>query len=89
MQRESPYDAGSPWFASLPEGDENGASPGDKAPPASHFPLPGWPALPTVEYFTKIIVLGLLLLALPYLIGAVLTRPEKLLAGGRAPVPMP
>ena len=78
-----------PWFSSLPAGGEDGARPEDTAPPASHFPLPGWPALPTIEYMTKIIVLGLLLLALPYLIGAVLTRPEKLLAGGRVPTPMP
>jgi hypothetical protein len=42
---------------------------------SSSFPLEGWPAASTVEYLTKLIVLGLLLLALPYLIGKLLTRP--------------
>ena len=56
------------------------------AVPASHFPLPGWPAASTVEYLTKLIVLGLLLLALPYLIGKLLTRPGDVFASttGRA-----
>lgn len=55
-----------------------------KAPPVSHFPLPGWPAQGTVEYLTKLIVLGLLLLALPYLIGSLLTRPSDVLEGRAA-----
>ncbi len=50
-------------------------------PPVSHFPLPGWPAQPTVEYLTKLIMLGLLLLALPYLIGALVMRPGAVLEG--------
>lgn len=52
----------------------------------SHYPLPGWPAQDTLEYFTKLILLGLLLLALPYVIGKLLTRPGDLLdqAGKRA-----
>ncbi|HET7120307.1 MAG TPA: hypothetical protein VFI17_03525 [Solirubrobacterales bacterium] len=53
--------------------------------PASHFPLPGWPAASTVDYLTKLILLGLLLLALPYLIGKALTSPGTVLAvAGRA-----
>jgi hypothetical protein len=56
------------------------------ASPSSSFPLEGWPTAPTVEYLTKLIVLGLLLLALPYLIGKLLTRPGDVFAAtaGRA-----
>jgi hypothetical protein len=50
------------------------------APPVSHFPLPGWPAQPTVEYFTKLILLGLLLLALPFLLGSLILQPIQTLA---------
>lgn len=73
-----PDEGGTPWYEALPYVGPDAA---EKAPPASHFPLPGWPAMPTVEYLTKLIILALLLLALPYLIGAVLTRPESLLSG--------
>lgn len=50
------------------------------AAPVSHFPLPGWPAQPTVEYLTKLILLGLLLLCLPFLIGSLILRPVQTLA---------
>ncbi len=52
----------------------------------SNFPLPGWPAPTTVDYLTKLIVLGLLLLALPYLIGKLLTSPAEVFTStaGRA-----
>lgn len=65
-----------PWWG-LPSsnGDEPVA-----APPVSHFPLPGWPAQPTVEYLTKLIALGLLLLAVPYLLGRLLLSPVELVA---------
>lgn len=54
---------------------------GAAAIPVSHFPLPGWPAQGTVEYLTKLIVLGLLLLSLPYLIGALIMKPGAVLEG--------
>jgi hypothetical protein len=66
----------SPWIA-LASADTAGAA----AIPVSHFPLPGWPAQSTVEYFTKLIVLGLLLLALPYLIGTLIVKPGAVLEG--------
>lgn len=63
-------------------------SAGAKAPAGPEFPLPGWPSQPTVEYLTKLIVLGLLLLSLPYLIGNLLLRPvETMAASARAVAP--
>lgn len=56
------------------------ASAAFSARPASHFPLPGWPAQPTVEYLTKLILLGLLLLSIPYLLGSLILRPVQTLA---------
>lgn len=50
------------------------------ARPASHFPLPGWPAQSTVEYLTKLILLALLLLAIPYILGNLILRPVETLA---------
>lgn len=54
------------------------------APPMSHFPMPGWPSKETVEYLSKLILLGLLLLAVPYLIGNLILRPAETLAAGAA-----
>lgn len=50
------------------------------------FPREGWPAMSTVEYLTKLILLGLLLLALPYLLGRLVFHPGDVLeaAAGRA-----
>lgn len=39
------------------------------------IPGPGWPSQDTVEYMTKLIVLGLLLLALPWLLAKVVSSP--------------
>lgn len=39
------------------------------------IPGPGWPKMETVEYMTKLIVLGLLLLALPWLLAKVVSSP--------------
>jgi len=42
---------------------------------SSKLPGEGWPDLHTVEYLTKLIVLGLLLLALPWLLAKVVSSP--------------
>jgi hypothetical protein len=79
----SPHDL-APWCVE-PSMDTDRPTTVGRAVPASHFPLPGWPAASTVEYLTKLILLGLLLLALPYLIGKALTSPGVVLAAaGRA-----
>src|SRR5690242_20800969 len=74
-----------PWWVN-PSMDSDGPAPAGPVHPVSHFPLPGWPASSTVDYLTKLILLGLLLLALPYLIGKLLTSPGEVLAaaGNRA-----
>jgi len=69
-----------PWWTTLggsPAGDcpcsgEAGCSchTGENA-----IPGPGWPPIETVEYMTKLIVLGLLLLALPWLLAKVVSSP--------------
>lgn len=71
-----PIDQGWPGIA---EGGDHIAT-----PDASHFPLPGWPAKETVEYLSKLILLGLLLLSVPYLIGNLILRPAETLAAGAA-----
>lgn len=69
------HEASLPWWGLAMDTDRPMQAPA----PVSHFPLPGWPAASTVEYLTKIIILGLLLLALPYLIGKLLTSPAEIL----------
>lgn len=42
-------------------------------------PLPGnWPSLQTIEYFSKLIVLILLVLLFPWLVSKALTNPREL-----------
>lgn len=65
-----------PWWELL-GGSATDDTAGPSAPPVSHFPLPGWPAPATVEYLTKLIVLALILLALPYLIGRLVLSPGQ------------
>jgi hypothetical protein len=60
-----------PWWATLFEE----SAPTGTAPAEGSVPGPGWPDLHTVEYLTKLIVLGLLLLALPWLLAKVVTAP--------------
>lgn len=90
MERRSPgpqFDphALEPWWVGMSMDTDRATTVG-RVPPVSHFPLPGWPATSTVDYLTKLILLGLLLLALPYLIGKLLTSPADVLvaAGDRA-----
>jgi hypothetical protein len=72
--------------------------PAGKARALSHesgapvFPRAGWPDMPTVEYLTKLILLGLLLLALPYLLGRLVFHPGDVLEATaeramRGPIP--
>lgn len=63
------------WLPLLGPGD-SGAGPG----PSDDSPLPGegWPALETIDYLSKLIVLIVLLLALPWLIHKLLTDPGQL-----------
>ena len=52
-----------------------------------HPPGEGWPAIETIDYVTKFIVLLVLLLALPWLIGKLVTAPHEVkLAMGPASV---
>jgi hypothetical protein len=60
-----------PWWEGLLEASAPTAS----LPAEGSVPGPGWPDLHTVEYLTKLIVLGLLLLALPWLLAKVVTAP--------------
>ncbi|HWW67812.1 MAG TPA: hypothetical protein VNY83_07480 [Solirubrobacterales bacterium] len=48
--------------------------------PGSESPLPGehWPALESIDYVSKLIILIVLLLALPWLISKLLTAPHEL-----------
>jgi hypothetical protein len=49
--------------------------------PRSDGPIPGehWPALQTIEYISKLIILIILLLALPWVLSRLLTDPEHAL----------
>jgi hypothetical protein len=51
--------------------------------PASHrrFPPPGWPSSGELDYAKEIIVVLILLLALPYLVYTLLTRPSAVVGG--------
>ena len=67
-----------PWWE-----EGAGARPGEGAPEASSgssddSPLPGegWPSITTVEYMTKLITLCLILLAVPWLLGQLLSSPK-------------
>jgi hypothetical protein len=65
---------------------EDGDGPG--APGPEHegpFPGPHWPDLHTVEYLSKLIILIVLLLALPWLVGKLLTDPGEVLSHAAAP----
>ncbi len=46
-----------------------------------HFPPAGWPTKAQVDYAQAIIILGLLLLALPWVVGKLLTNPGALASG--------
>ena len=63
-----------PWVDLVGEGE------GEPAP-ATHegaFPWEGWPKAESIDYVNKLIIVLILLLALPWLIGKLLTHPEEL-----------
>lgn len=51
--------------------------PAAEGTPGGPLPGEGWPDLKTVEYLTKVIVLGLLLLAIPYLLSVFVRSPRE------------
>jgi hypothetical protein len=61
------------WLQLLEPAEDGGGQPG----PGHEHPVPGHhlPRLETIEYLSKLIVLILLLLALPWLVGKLLTAP--------------
>jgi len=63
------------WLSLLKPGGE---AEGD-APVDDNGPLPGegWPRLESIDYVNKLILLIVLLLALPWLIGRLLTHPAQ------------
>ena len=69
-----PLTAPAPW---LPLAAEQAAGRGPGPGREHPFPGPGWPPLEAIDYLSKLIVLGVLLLALPWLVGKLLTHPGK------------
>lgn len=71
----APLTSPSDWVGLVDEG-AGGEGPG----PHNEKPLPGegWPKLETVDYVSKLIVLLILLLALPWLIVKLLSNPGEL-----------
>jgi hypothetical protein len=68
--------AAPPSWLPLLEPAKGGA--GAPGPGAEHpIPGPGWPRRETVEYLSKLIVLVLLILALPWLVSKLLTNPAE------------
>jgi hypothetical protein len=61
------------WLSLLEPAEEGGDPPG----PGNETDVPGsgWPKLETIEYLTKLILLVLLLLGLPWLLGKLVTDP--------------
>lgn len=59
-----------------PEQEEGNGAPG----PNRESPIPGegWPHIDTIDYLSKLIVLILLLMALPWLIDRLLSHPGEL-----------
>lgn len=58
-----------------------------EGPSAPAFPPPGWPSKGQLDYTKALIVVGLLLLALPYVAMKLVSAPERILGGlGRAAI---
>lgn len=69
-----PLTTPAPWLALVDAGEE-----GTSEPAPMPFPGEHWPDLHAVEYTTKLIVLIVLLLALPWLISKLLTNPGEVM----------
>jgi hypothetical protein len=78
--QRKPLAAPPTWLALVPALGAEGAEP-DEPGPGNENPIPGdhLPKLETVEYISKLIVLLLLLLALPWLTGKLLTSPGEVI----------
>lgn len=63
---------------SWPPANDGPAQAGSE-PPLS-FPPDGWPRKSQIEYATALLLLGLLLLSLPWLVIKLLTNPEEVFA---------
>lgn len=75
-QSRGPLASPHPWW------DAQGHEAGEEAPASSPtagvlLPGEGWPSLPTVEYLTKLITLGLILLAIPWLLEQLVASPGR------------
>lgn len=67
------------------------AQEGDQGADGTGFPGESWPQLQTIEYISKLILLVLLLLGLPWLFAVLLSHPSRLSAHAAAmgPAPVP
>lgn len=63
---------------------EKATSPTTALGGGSSYPPPGWPTADQVEYTREIILLGLLLIALPWLISTLASRPEAIFLGKKS-----
>ena len=68
-----PSTATSSWVAMV----GGGAAAAPPSPVTAGLPGEGWPSLETVDYLVKLITLVVLLLALPWVFGKLLTEPGK------------
>lgn len=76
MPADSPYPkplTGPPsWLPLLEPADQGELGPGSEGP----FPGEHWPKIETIDYVSKLIILLLLLLALPWLVDRLLAHPS-------------
>lgn len=73
----SPLTGPTPWW--LPEHGSVEAGGASRPSPSNEGPFPGesWPSLHAVEYASKLIVLLILILALPWIFKHMLTNPDR------------
>jgi len=69
LSHPPPLDGTPSWLPLLESADKGGLGPGK-------IPGEGWPSIETIDYVSKFIVLIVLLLALPWLIGKLVTSPH-------------
>jgi hypothetical protein len=69
-----------PWEGSGGAGAAT-AGPAPSSAGVANFPPKGWPSKAQLDYAQAIIVLGLLVVALPWVVTTLVTRPGDLLGG--------